>query len=342
MWNSVPNAGVHGGRIEFEGTYEQLLKSDCLTGRALSQKSLVNDNPRKAEDFYEGYLSNANNLKNESLEIPKGLLTVLTGVAGSGKSSLVEHSFRKKYPEAVLVTQDTVSANSRSNPATFIGIMDNIRKLFAKENNVAVGLFSYNSDGACPECQGRGYIESNMAFMETVRQTCQVCDGKRYREEVLEYKYKGKNITEVLDLTVEDALDYFSSNPAIKKKVSALNEVGLSYITLGQPTSTLSGGERQRLKLANEFYQKGSIFILDEPSTGLHLSDIERLMKIMNHFVDSGNTLIVIEHQLDIIRQADWIVDVGPDGGAAGGEIIFEGYPEDLLKVVNSITAKYI
>lgn len=337
-----PNAGVHGGRIEFEGTYEQLLKSDCLTGRALSQESLVNYSPRKVEEFYEGYPSNENNLKNQSLKIPKGLLTVLTGVAGSGKSSLIEHSFRKKYPEAVLVTQDTVSANSRSNPATFIGIMDNIRKLFAKENNVAVGLFSYNSDGACPECQGRGYLESNMAFMETVRQTCQVCDGKRYREEVLEYKYKGKNITEVLDLTVEDALDYFSSNTAIKKKVSALNEVGLSYITLGQPTSTLSGGERQRLKLANEFYQKGSIFILDEPSTGLHLSDIERLMKIMNHFVDSGNTLIVIEHQLDIIRQADWIVDVGPDGGAAGGEIIFEGYPEDLLKVVNSITAKYI
>ncbi len=220
--------------------------------------------------------------------------------------------------------------------------MDAIRKAFAKENDVKPSLFSYNSEGACPDCEGRGYIESRLAFMETVKQTCELCQGKRYKAEALSFKYQGKDITEVLGLTIEEALDFFQNIPTIKKKVKAMNEVGLGYLTLGQSTSTLSGGERQRLKLANEFYQKGNLFILDEPSTGLHLSDIGRLMKIMNHFVEQGNTLVVIEHQLDIMRQADWIIDVGPDGGSAGGEVVYAGPPAGLQDCATSLTAKYI
>ena len=337
-----PAAGVHGGEIMFEGSYEQLLQSDCLTGKHLSQMTAINDEPRQPAHFYHGEVSSINNLKNQHLEIPQGLLTVLTGVAGSGKSALVEYYLRAAYPESIMVTQASLAANSRSNPATFIGIMDNIRKAFAKVNEVKPSLFSYNSEGACPACEGRGYIESNLAFMETVKQTCELCQGKRYKTEALAFKYQGKDITEVLDLTIEEALDFFKSVPAIKKKVKAMEEVGLGYLTLGQPTSTLSGGERQRLKLANEFYQKGNLFILDEPSTGLHLSDINRLMKIMNHFVEQGNTLVVIEHQLDIIRQADWIIDIGPEGGSAGGKVIYAGPPAGLQDCTASLTAHYI
>ena len=236
-----PGAGVHGGEIMFEGSYEQLLQSDCLMGKYLSKMTTINKKPRHPVHFYQGEISNANNLKNEHLDIPQGLLTVLTGVAGSGKSTLVEHSLRSTYPEAIMVTQASLAANSRSNPATFIGIMDNIRKAFAKVNEVKPSLFSYNSEGACPACEGRGYIESNLAFMETVKQTCEVCQGKRYKMEALAFKYQGKDITEVLDLTIEEALDFFKSAPAIKKKIKAMNEVGLGYLTLGQPTSTLSG-----------------------------------------------------------------------------------------------------
>ncbi|HAP15070.1 MAG TPA: daunorubicin resistance protein DrrC, partial [Lactococcus sp.] len=337
-----PAAGVHGGEIMFEGSYAQLLQSDCLTGKHLAQMIPINATPRQATHFYQGKVSSANNLKKQGLDIPQGLLTVLTGVAGSGKSTLVEHSLRAAYPEAVMVTQASLAANSRSNPATFIGIMDAIRKAFAKENDEKPSLFSYNSEGACPACEGRGSIESSLAFMETVKQTCELCQGKRYKAEALAFKYQGKAITEVLELTIEEALDFFKSIPAIKKKVKAMNEVGLGYLTLGQSTSTLSGGERQRLKLANEFYQKGNLFILDEPSTGLHLSDISRLMKIMNHFVEQGNTLIVIEHQLDIIRQADWIIDVGPEVGSAGGEVIYAGPPAGLRECAASLTAQYL
>lgn len=213
-----PAAGVHGGEIMFEGSYEQLLQSDCLTEKHLSQMTAINDEPRQPAHFYHGEVSSINNLKNQHLEIPQGLLTVLTGVAGSGKSTLVEHSLRSTYPEAIMVTQASLAANSRSNPATFIGIMDNIRKAFAKVNEVKPSLFSYNSEGACPACEGRGYIESNLAFMETVKQTCEVCQGKRYKMEALAFKYQGKDITEVLDLTIEEALDFFKSAPAIKKK----------------------------------------------------------------------------------------------------------------------------
>lgn len=337
-----PKAGVHGGEVMFEGTYAELLDSDTLTGKFLKQTSSVNQTPRTVGEFLIGQKTSAHNLKEQQLRIPEQTLTVLTGVAGSGKSSLVENSLRLAYPDAVFVDQNSLASNTRSNPATFIGIMDAIRKLFAKETGQPVGLFSYNSEGACETCGGRGFVESNLAFMETVRTTCETCEGKRYKQAVLQYHFQGKNIVDILDLTVEDAVQFFKKQAAIKKKIVAMNEVGLGYLTLGQSTATLSGGEKQRLKLAAEFYQKGSIYILDEPSTGLHLSDIANLLKIIEHFVDAGNTVVVIEHQLDIIRQADWIIDVGPDAGDQGGRIIFEGPVAELADNPVSITAQYI
>lgn len=337
-----PKAGIHGGEIMFMGTYEDLLLSDTLTGKYLSKKTKLNDNPRPVNNFLEGVESSDHNLKNQKLRIPENTLTVLTGVSGSGKSTLIDSSFRVKYPNAVFVDQSGVNGNSRSNSATFIGIMEPIRKLFSKETGQKVNLFSYNSAGACEFCGGKGYTESSLAFMETVHETCEVCGGKRYKLEVLDYRYKGRNIVDVLDLTIEEATEFFYEVPMIRKAIKALNELGLGYISLGQATSTLSGGEKQRLKLATEFYQKGSIYILDEPSTGLHLSDIERLIKIINHFVYNGNTVIVIEHQSDIIKQGDWIIDVGPDGGDAGGRIVFEGTVGDLKNCKFSTTAKYL
>lgn len=239
-----------------------------------------------------------------------------------------------------MIDQAAAQTNSRSNPATYIGILDTIRKLFGKANNVSPSLFSYNSKGACANCKGQGYIETNLAFMDAVRNECPVCEGKRFNQEVLDYQFQGKNINEVLGLTVEESLSFFQEN-AIVKKLKAMSQVGLDYLAIGQPMSTLSGGECQRMKLASEFYKKGSIYLLDEPSTGLHLSDIAHIMEIMNHLVDQGNTVIVIEHHVDIIRQADWIVDIGPDGGDKGGEIVFEGYPT-AIKATDSLTGQYI
>ncbi|MFD2308202.1 ATP-binding cassette domain-containing protein [Enterococcus termitis] len=335
-----PQAGKHGGNIMFEGTYQELLASDTLTGNFLNNQTVLKSEVRPAKEFYQGRSSTMHNLKNSTLRIPKKTLTMITGVAGSGKSTLVKDSFLAEYPEAIVIDQAAAQTNSRSNPATYIGIMDNIRKLFGKANDVSPSLFSYNSKGGCENCKGQGFIETNLAFMEAIKSECDVCHGKRYKQEVLAYQFQGKNITEVLALTVEDALDFFQES-AILKKINAMDQVGLSYLTLGQPMNTLSGGECQRMKLASEFYKKGSIYVLDEPSTGLHLSDIEHLLQIMNHLVDQGNTVVVIEHHVDLIKQGDWIVDIGPDGGNQGGEIVFEGEP-GAIKDSRSITGKYI
>ncbi|WP_086315540.1 excinuclease ABC subunit A [Enterococcus sp. 7F3_DIV0205] len=335
-----PQAGKHGGNIMFEGTYQELLSSNTLTGNFLNNQTVLKSEVRPAKEFYQGRSSNMHNLKDSALRIPKKTLTMITGVAGSGKSTLVKDSFLAKYPEAIVIDQAAAQTNSRSNPATYIGIMDNIRKLFGKANDVSPSLFSYNSKGGCENCKGQGYIETNLAFMDTIKSECEVCHGKRYKQEVLAYQFQGKNITEVLALTVEDALEFFKE-PAISKKIKAMDQVGLSYLTLGQPMNTLSGGECQRMKLASEFYKKGSIYVLDEPSTGLHLSDIEHLLQIMNHLVDQGNTVVVIEHHVDLIKQGDWIVDIGPDGGNQGGEIVFEGKPGDI-KHSPSITGQFI
>lgn len=336
-----PHAGARGGKIMFEGNFDELLTANTLTSEFLGRKLPLKEHPRKSDEFYKTGKSNLHNLKNVSLKIPKGIFTVITGVAGSGKSTLVNGVFVKEHPEAVVIDQQPVSGNLRSNPATFTGIMDEIRKLFSVENGVSAGLFSYNSEGACEACKGRGYIETDLSFMDSVETTCEACGGKRFKQEVLVYQYNGKNIVEVLDMTIAEAVDFFTQKE-IRNKLKNIVDVGLDYMTLGQPLDTLSGGECQRLKLAKELSKKGNIYIMDEPTTGLHMSDIAGIIKIINRLVDKGNTVIAIEHNLDIIRNADWIVDVGVEGGSKGGQILFEGEPKDLKNCKESITAQYI
>jgi excinuclease ABC A subunit len=336
-----PKAGKNGGTVMFEGPYQDLLWSNTLTGEYLKRSLPIKSKPRISTDFYETKKSSLHNLKNVSLRIPKGIFTVVTGVAGSGKSTLVNRVFTKEYKEAIIIDQSAVSANLRSNPATFTGIMDEIRKAFAEENKVSAGLFSYNSEGACEACKGRGYIETDLSFMDSVETVCEECGGKRFKSEVLEYKYKNKSIAQVLAMTIAEANEFFTQKEIINK-LKHIVDVGLHYMTLGQPLDTLSGGECQRLKLAKELSKKGNIYIMDEPTTGLHMSDITSILKIIDRLVDKGNTVIVIEHNLDVIRSADWIVDMGVEGGNRGGQILFEGTPADLKNCKESITAKYL
>jgi excinuclease ABC A subunit len=281
------------------------------------------------------------NLRDVSVDIPTGIMTVVTGVAGSGKSTLINDVFLSQHPDAIVIDQSAVGVSTRSNPATYTGIMDDVRKAFASANKVNQGLFSFNSKGACENCQGLGVIYMDLSFLDSVKLPCDVCGGKRFKEEVLEYKLNGKSIADVLEMTVEQALDFFSIKEVVRK-LQAMSDVGLAYITLGQPLSTLSGGECQRIKLASELHKNGSIYVMDEPTTGLHMSDIGSLMGIMNRLVDAGNTVIVIEHNLEVISQADWIIDMGPDGGSRGGQVVFEGTPEQIIYAEQSITGKYL
>jgi excinuclease UvrABC ATPase subunit len=336
-----PHAGTRGGEIVFEGSFEDLAKSDTLTGRYIKRSVSIKDRFRKPAGKLPVTNARVNNLHNVSVNIPTGVLTVVTGVAGSGKSSLINHVFLKQHPKAIVIDQSAVGTSTRSNPATYTGVMDDVRKAFAKTNNVSASLFSFNSEGACQNCQGLGVIYTDLAFLDAVKTPCEICEGKRFKEEVLAYKLDGKSISEVLELTVEQSLDYFQQAD-IRRKLQAMSDVGLDYLTLGQPLSTLSGGECQRIKLASELHKKGSIYVLDEPTTGLHMSDIGHLLSIMNRLVDSGNTMIVIEHNLDVIKNADWIIDMGPDGGTKGGKVMFEGTPRELLENKDSITSIYL
>jgi excinuclease UvrABC ATPase subunit len=336
-----PRAGRQGGEIVFSGTYEELQQANTLTAQYLAKSLQLKSNPISSNDFLESSISSRHNLKNVRLRVPQGVFTVVTGVAGSGKSTLVNDVFVKDYPTAIRIDQSAVSANIRSNPATYTGVMDYIRKCFAEANQVSAGLFSYNSEGGCETCKGTGTVEINLSFMDTQTTVCSDCEGKRFKKEVLQYQYKDKNIVDIMNMTIAEAVDFFEAKE-IKKKLTSMVAVGIQYMTLGQPLNTLSGGECQRLKLAKELNKKGNIYILDEPTTGLHMSDIKNIITIIEKLVKKGNTVIAIEHNLDIIKNADWIIDLGPDGGSKGGEILYEGIPANINRCSRSVTANYL
>ena len=338
-----PKAGRNGGQILYQGSYEGLLSSGTLTGDAMRAQTPVKPNPRVPEAFLPIEGASIHNLKNVSADIPLGVLTAVTGVAGSGKSSLIRDVFARQYEDrVVLVDQSPVTATGRSTPATFLGFFDEIRRVFAAENGVDASLFSFNSRGGCPVCGGRGAIVTELVFMDPVTTVCEACGGNRYSDEALSYRYHGKSIVDVLGMSTEEAFAFFADCPKIAKHLRALMEVGLPYLSLGQPLSTLSGGERQRVKLAKYLDKKGNIYVLDEPTTGLHASDVAAVMKLLDGFVKRGNTVIVIEHNMDVVKQADYVIDVGPDGGTAGGEVVFTGTPQEMLNKGETITARYL
>ncbi|MFI6500601.1 ATP-binding cassette domain-containing protein [Nonomuraea typhae] len=334
-----PGAGAHGGTIVFQGTVEQLRAADTRTGAGLRATGTLKERVRTPDGKLPIAGASLHNLKNVSVSIPTGVLTAVTGVAGSGKSSLIADVFMTTYPESIFVDQSAIGASTRSTPATYIGVMDTVRSLFAKANGVAPGLFSFNSDGACEECQGRGVIITEVAYMDPVTTHCDTCDGRRFKEAVLAHRLRGKSIADVLEMPAEEAVAFFTEK-AVRPKLQGLIDVGLEYLSLGQSLSSLSGGERQRIKLATQLQRTGGVYVLDEPTTGLHMSDVGTLLALMNRLVDQGNTVVVIEHNLDVIMHADWIVDLGPDGGKDGGEIVFEGTPAELLAFPGSLTGE--
>jgi len=336
-----PKAGSFGGQIVYSGNFEGLLKSNGLTAGCLNKTDGEIYTRKEWKEHIDIKNACLHNLKSVSTKIPKGVLTCITGVAGSGKSSLINEVFLKENKDAVIIDQSPVGKSSRSNPATYIGIFDLIRKEFAAATGSTASLFSFNSEGACPKCKGLGTISYEMSFMDEIKIVCDECNGERYTDEVLSLRYKEKNISDILHMTIEDLNGFFESKE-INRRLGILCEVGLEYLELGQPLSTLSGGECQRIKLASELHKKGNIYVMDEPTTGLHMVDIQKLMKIIKKLVNNHNTVIVIEHNLDIIKNADWVLDLGPEGGSKGGEILFEGTPENLTKCERSYTGKYL
>lgn len=334
-----PLAGQNGGEIVFEGSFRELLCADTLTGKAMCQSLALKLAPRRPAGSLPVRDACLHNLKHVDADIPLGIMTVVTGVAGSGKSTLISQVFAKQYEDdIVMIDQGPITATNRSTPASFLGFFDEIRKLLSRENGRPESLFSFNSTGACPVCGGKGVIVTELAFMDPVITECEACGGVRYNEEALTCRYQGKNIVELLGLTASQAMEIFE-DAKIRKHLKVMQQVGLSYLTLGQPLSTLSGGERQRIKLAKNLGKKGRIIVMDEPTTGLHMSDIENLLKLFDMIVSCGNTLVVIEHNLDVIKQADWIIDIGPDGGKNGGEVVFTGTPEEMIRDAKTLTA---
>jgi len=337
-----PQAGSLGGEIVFAGSFADLKKHPhSLTARYLNKTQPQHTPRKKWADCIDIHNASLHNLKNVSTRIPKGVLTCITGVAGSGKSSLINDFFLQHNPQAVVVDQTAIGRSSRSNPMTYIGVFNAVRDEFARAAKKPAALFSFNSKGACPKCKGLGTIAVEMSFLDEVKIVCDECQGKRYTEDVLALTYKDKSIHDVLCMTAREALDFFAGEE-IKKKLRVLCAVGLEYLQLGQPLSTLSGGECQRIKLASELHKKGHVYVLDEPTTGLHMADIDKLMAIIGQLKENNNTVIIIEHNLDVISQADWIIDLGPEGGSRGGEIIFAGTPEELMMCTRSHTGIYL
>ncbi len=336
-----PRAGKYGGEIVFSGTPEQMKTADTLTANMLFQKSERTYQRKSWNDYFLIQNAKAHNLKNLTVKIPKGVLTCITGVAGSGKSSLIHECFVKDYPQALVINQQAIGKSSRATIATYTGVFDLIRKTFADALHLDASLFSFNSKGACPKCKGSGELSYDMHFLDSVKTICDECEGKRYHSEVLDYRCEGQNIADVLEMNADQALEFFHDKK-IKKHLLLLKQVGLDYLKLGQTLSSLSGGEAQRLKIAAELHNDAQIYVMDEPTTGLHMSDIHNFYQIVQKLVQNNNTVIIIEHNLDLVKYADWIIDMGPEGGEDGGQILFEGTPEDLLNCSNSFTAQYL
>jgi len=340
-----PRAGIDGGEVVFQGTVGGLRATDTLTGRHLDDRAALKPSVRTPSDVMKVRGASTHNLQDVDVDIPLGVLVVVTGVAGSGKSSLI-HGSVSGQDGVVSVDQSPIGGSRRSNPATYSGLLDAIRKAFAKTNGVKPALFSANSEGACPNCNGAGVIYTDLAIMAGVATTCEECGGKRYQASVLEYRLGGRDISEVLAMSVTEAEEFFAAGeartPAASAILGRLADVGLGYLSLGQPLTTLSGGERQRLKLATRMAEKGDVYILDEPTTGLHLADVEQLLGLLDRLVDSGKSVIVIEHRQAVMAHADWIIDLGPGAGHDGGRIVFEGTPADLVAARATLTGQHL
>lgn len=338
-----PRAGMKGGEVVFEGSYDELLHSSTLTGTMLSTQSAIKRKVRQPKGFFTIQDASLHNLQHLNVRLPLGVMCGIAGVAGSGKSSLMQ-CFRQAWPkpdDIVYISQKNIGISLRSTPATHLDVADDIRRLFAKANKVKADLFSFNGKGGCPVCGGKGVIVNDMAFMDAIETTCEACGGLRYAPEVLQYKLQGLNIAEVMDLTVNHAAEFFAGTP-IAEKLEPLRQVGLGYLHLNQSLSTLSGGELQRIKLASSLREKGKIFILDEPSDGLHAGDIHRILNLFDAMVDAGNSIFLIEHNIDMLKSCDYIIELGPGGGATGGRIIFEGTPLEMTQSKDSVTRPYL
>ena len=340
-----PGAGSAGGQVVFEGTADDLRGSDTLTGRHLDDRARLKEAVRKASGRLEVRGATSHNLRNVDVDIPLGVLVVLTGVAGSGKSSLIHGSVEGREG-VVVIDQGAIRGSRRSNPATYTGLLEPIRKAFAKANGVKPALFSANSEGACPTCNGNGVIYTDLVMLAGVATTCEECGGKRFQAQVLEYRLGGRNIAEVLAMPVSEAVEFFEAGeartPAAHAILKRMFDVGLGYVSLGQPLTTLSGGERQRLKLATRMAEKGGVYVLDEPTTGLHLADVEQLLGLLDRLVDAGTSVIVIEHHQAVMAHADWIIDLGPGAGHDGGQVVFEGSPADLVAARSTLTGQHL
>ncbi len=336
-----PGAGSHGGEVVFEGRYEALAESGTATGRHLEARQPIKTDVRSPRGAISIRNASLHNLRDVSVDVPLGVLVAVTGVAGSGKSSLIHGCMPRQEPRVTVIDQSAIKGSRRSNPATYTGMLDGIRKAFASANGVKPALFSANSEGACPECKGLGVIYTDLAMMAGVVSVCETCGGKRFTAEVLGYKLRGRNIAEVLEMPVEEAQGFFTEKP-IRVMLDRLADVGLGYISLGQMLNTLSGGERQRLKLAIEMSGDADVFVLDEPTSGLHMQDVDNLVSLMERIVDDGRTVIVIEHNLDVVARADWVIDLGPGAGHDGGTIVFEGPPAELAAFEGSLTGQHL
>jgi excinuclease UvrABC ATPase subunit len=340
-----PGAGSAGGSVTYEGDVRGLRGSDTTTGRHLDDRATLKGTLRSSSGALEIRGASEHNLKKVDVDVPLGVLCVVTGVAGSGKSSLIHGSVAGR-DGVVVIDQGAIRGSRRSNPATYTGLLDPVRKAFAKANDVKPALFSSNSEGACPTCNGAGVIYTELGFMDTVESTCEACEGKRFQASVLEYTLGGRNIAEVLAMSVAEAAEFFGAGeaktPAAHAILERLADVGLGYLGIGQPLTTLSGGERQRLKLATNMAEQGGVYVLDEPTTGLHLADVEQLLGLLDRLVDSGKSVIVVEHHQAVMAHADWIIDLGPGAGHDGGRIVFEGTPADLANGRSTLTGEHL